>query len=99
MTRTTYNWPVIFFTALVIAVGGAGMTYKMSEFAMTIVKDDIAGFGAVALSVYAAGTLPLLFLSLWGFGRGHFRNMEQPKYRMLELDTQIERRGNIIPPA
>jgi len=99
MNRSAFNWPVIFFTALVVAVGGAGMAYKMTEFATTIVKEDIAGFGAVALSVYFAGSMPLLFLTLWGIGRGHFRDIERPKYRMLEFDTQIELRGNVIPQA
>lgn len=81
------------FAAVVLVVAGVGFVYKMSEFAATIVKDEIEGFGAVAIGVYLTGALPLLFLTLWAILSGRFRDIERPKYRMLELDREIEASG------
>jgi hypothetical protein len=90
MSPNKRTWFLAAFAAAVVLLGGFGMVYKMTEFTMTIVKDDVAGFGVVALAVYFTGMLPLLFLTLWGICAGHFRDIERPKYRMLELDREIE---------
>jgi len=83
----------ILFAAAVLVVAGLGFIYKMSEFAMTIIKDDVEGFGAVALGVYLTGVIPLVFLTLWAILSGRFRDIERPKYRMLEMDREIEASG------
>ena len=57
--------------------------------------DEVAGFGVVAVSTYLLGMLPLLFLMLWAVTTGRFRDVEAPKLRMLELDREIERGGEI----
>jgi nitrogen fixation-related uncharacterized protein len=56
-------------------------------------KEDVEGFGAVAVSIYLIGMVPILFLSLWAVFTGRFRDIERPKYRLLELDREIERGG------
>jgi nitrogen fixation-related uncharacterized protein len=63
----------------------------MTEFALTIVKEDVEGFGAAAISLYLMGLLPIIFLNLWAILSGRFRDIERPKYRMFELDQEIER--------
>jgi hypothetical protein len=90
MKLTVRSWFLIVFCTAVVVIAGSAMVYKMTEFTMTIIKDDISGFGVVALAVYFTGMLPLLFLTLWGICAGHFRDIEGPKYRMLELDDEIE---------
>ena len=84
---------------LALAVGvfvfaGLGFTYKMSEFAVTIVKDEIEGFGAVAVATYLIGIVPMTFLMLWAVFTGRFRDLEATKRRLFELDAEIERGGN-----
>jgi uncharacterized membrane protein YhaH (DUF805 family) len=86
---------VFSFAVLVLVVAGLGFTYKMSEFAMTIVEGDIAGFGAAAVSVYLIGIVPILFLTLWAVFTGRFHDIERPKYRLFELDDEIERGGEL----
>ncbi len=85
----------IAFAVAVVVIAGLGFVYKMTEFATTIIKDDIEGFGAVAVSIYLIGMLPIVFLTLWAVLSGRFRDIERPKYRMLELDREIERGGEI----
>ncbi|HEY8514073.1 MAG TPA: hypothetical protein VIS07_01000 [Candidatus Binatia bacterium] len=82
-------------TVLVMAVAGLAFVYKMAEFAMTMIEDDVVGFGAVTVVTYLLGMLPILFMTLWAVFSGRFRDIEAPKYRMLELDEQIERGGEL----
>jgi cbb3-type cytochrome oxidase maturation protein len=83
---------VVFSLAVgVMVFAGAAFTYKMGEFALTIAKDDIQGFGAVAVVTYLLGMLPIVFLMLWAVASGKFRDIERPAVRVLELDEEIER--------
>ncbi len=82
------------FAASVCVFAGLGFTYKMSEFALTIVKDEVEGFGAVAVATYLIGMVPLLFVMLWAVMTGRFRDLEATKRRLFELDDEIERGGN-----
>ena len=95
MTRRSI---VVFaFAIIVMVVAGTSFVYKMTEFAMTIVKDDVEGFGAVAVATYLIGMLPIVFVTLWAAFAGKFRDIERPKFRLLELDREIERGGELSP--
>jgi hypothetical protein len=83
------------FAAAVMVFAGLGFVYKMTEFAATIIKDDVEGFGAVAVSIYLIGMVPIVFFTLWAVLTGKFRDIEAPKYRMFELDAEIERGGEL----
>ena len=41
------------------------------------------------------GMLPLLLLTVWAALSGHFRDVERPKFRMFEIDAEIERGGEL----
>jgi hypothetical protein len=86
---------VVGFAVAVLVIAGLGFVYKMTEFSMTIVKDDVEGFGGAAVAVYLLGVVPMVFLNLWAVFTGRFRDIERPKYRMLELDQEIERGGDL----
>jgi hypothetical protein len=79
----------------VMVISGGAFFLKMFEFVMTMAGDEVAGFGAVAVSTYLLGMAPLLFLMLWAVTTGRFRDVEAPKLRMLELDREIERGGEL----
>jgi hypothetical protein len=83
------------FAAVVLVVGGLGFVFKMTEFAMTIVKEDVEGFGAAAIAIYLMGMVPIAFLTLWAVLTGRFSDIEAPKHRLLELDAEIERGGEL----
>jgi len=94
---TTKGVVLVAMSVLVMVVAGLAFTFKMADFAMTIVKDDVAGFGAVSVATYLTGMLPLLLLTLWAAFSGRFRDIERPKYRLFELDAEIERGGELAP--
>jgi len=93
MTRR--SMVVFAFAIVVMVVAGTSFVYKMTEFAMTIVKDDVEGFGAVAVATYLIGMLPIVFVTLWAVVSGKFADVERPKFRLLELDREIERGGEL----
>ena len=86
---------VFAFAIVVMVIAGASFVYKMTEFAMTIVNDDVEGFGAVAVATYLIGMLPLVFVTLWAVLSGKFSDIERPKFRLFELDREIERGGEL----
>lgn len=93
--RGARNATVIVFAVAVLLVAGVGFIYKMTEFAATIANDEVEGFGAMAVGTYLIGVVPILFLTLWAVFSGKFRDIEAPKFRMLELDREIERGGEL----
>ena len=93
MTRR--SMVVFAFAIVVMVVAGTSFLYKMTEFAMTIVKDDVEGFGAVAVATYLIGMLPIVFVTLWAVVSGKFADIERPKFRLFELDREIERGGEL----
>ena len=86
---STRSIAVFAFAVVVMLVAGTSFVYKMTEFAMTIVKDDVEGFGAVAVATYLIGMLPIVFITLWAVLTGKFADIEKPKYRLLELDREL----------
>jgi len=86
---------VVGFGVAVLVISGVAFVYKMTEFSMTIVNDDIRGFGAVAVMIYLIGMLPIVFINLWAIFSGKFRDIERPKYRIFELDQEIEKGGEL----
>jgi hypothetical protein len=89
------RWVSMSFAVLVFVIAGVGFVYKMTEFTLTMVKDDIEGFGAISVSVYLLGIVPMVFINLWAVFTGRFRDIERPKYRLFELDREIERGGEL----
>jgi hypothetical protein len=87
---------VFAFAIAIMVIAGASFIYKMTEFAMTIVRNDIEGFGAVAVATYLIGMLPIVFITLWAVFTGKFSDIERPKFRLFELDQEIERGGELV---
>ena len=93
MTRRSM---VVFgFAIVVMLVAGTSFVYKMTEFALTIERDDVEGFGAVAVATYLIGMLPIVLITLWAVVTGKFSDVERPKLRLFELDREIERGGEL----
>ncbi len=83
----------------VMVVAGSAFVMKMFDFIMTMSGDEVAGFGAVAVSTYLMGMAPLVLLLLWAVTTGRFRDIEAPASRMLELDREVERGGELAGPS
>ena len=79
----------IFFVTAITAAGGM-FIFKLFSFLKTIKKDELAGFAFDPIMVYAFVAMGFLFLLAWAFMTGQFRDIERPKYEMLErFDEQV----------
>jgi hypothetical protein len=85
------NLTVLALMIGVVLIAGTGFVYKMTEFAVTISRGEVEGFGAVAVATYLIGMLPIVCIALWATLTGRFRDIERPKVRMLELQDEIDR--------
>lgn len=96
----TPHWMLALWSGIVV-IAALAFVFKMTEFAMTLTdqgSNGFGGFGGVALGAYLLGMLPMMFLTLWGVCSGQFRDVERPKYRMLEMQEEIAAYGNRVPP-
>jgi nitrogen fixation-related uncharacterized protein len=94
MARRPPAGPVAFVLAIaVMVIAGGAFVYKMAEFTVTIARDEVEGFGAVAVATYLIGMVPIVFVTLWAVLTGRFHDIEAPKYRVLEIDRELEEAG------
>ena len=83
---------------LAITCAGGMFVFKLFSFMKTIKKDELAGFAFDPILIYAVVTVGFLCLLAWAFLTGQFRDIERPKYEMLErCDAQdrSERTGHL----
>jgi hypothetical protein len=77
-----------------LAVAGGGLTFclKLYDFIKTAGRGELPGFAFATVVSYFIVTLGFLCLALWAFLSGHFHDIEEPKYRLLETESEIDRR-------
>ncbi len=88
---------MVFF---VILPGGISFIAKMIAYSkVELVEDGLAGF-ALPFINYIFVALGFVALFIWAFFMGHFRNMEQPSYDMLnremsfdDCDAELKKKG------
>lgn len=81
------------FSVVLVMVAGSAFLMKLVEFFYTATSsgtDALASFLIPVLNylMVAAG---FFCLFLWAYSRGHFRDIEGPKYRMLEMQAEFDR--------
>ena len=79
---------IFFLTAAVCA--GCMFVFKLFAFLRTIERDEMAGFAFDPIVVYGFVAMGFLFLLIWAYMTGQFRDIERPKYEMLERFRQQE---------
>lgn len=79
------------FFAFAVTVAGCMFTYKLFAFLSTIRKDELAGFAFDPIVIYGLVAGGFLLLLAWAWMTGQFRDIERPKYEMLERFEEQER--------
>lgn len=79
------NRAMLIFMFLVVFLAGIAFSFKVFEFVYTSNQSPAADFIMPVLTylVVASG---FFCLFLWAYLSGQFKDIEAPKYRMLELD-------------
>jgi nitrogen fixation-related uncharacterized protein len=90
---------ISWFAFLVVIFAGLGFSYKLSQFIRTMVNKEVQGFALVPVTTYFVVGIGYLCLFVWSYLQGHYKDVEGPKYRLLEreaeLDAERERTGTL----
>jgi cbb3-type cytochrome oxidase maturation protein len=93
--RTKREWIALILGAWVVggvAFAGGSFVYKIIEIVSTVPKGDAPGFAVIQVVTYLLVAVGFFFLFLWSFLKGDFKDLEGPKYRMLEREEELRRR-------
>lgn len=90
-TRAIVLWTV---AALILIPGGYGFVEKFIQFArlLALDPDKGGGFTIIPITNYLIVTAGMTCLLIWAVAQGMFRDIERPKYTMLEREAQLDRR-------
>ncbi len=83
------------FMWTVVGLAGAGFLFKLVEFTLAAVTTDGLGFALVPVVSYVAVALGFTCIFLWSFTRGEYRDVEEPKHRMLRMQEEFDRAESI----
>ena len=86
---------IVLWTAMLVGITLAGLAfaYKVAEFIFTMSGNEVQGFADVPVTVYFIVAAGWLFLLVWCWRSGKFTDIERPKFEMLEMEAEYERRG------
>ena len=88
-TRTIVFWSL----AIGIVLPGAyGFTEKFLQFIRTFRSDATGGFTIVPMANYLIVTAGFACLLVWAIAHGMFRDVEKPKFDMLEREAELDAR-------
>jgi hypothetical protein len=86
----------LWILAIVILLPGAyGFGVKLWEFINEVKQDDGVGFTVFPISNYFLVTAGMACLLVWAIAHGMFRNVEGPKYTMLDRENELDRREQL----
>lgn len=75
----------------IIVPGGYGFIEKFIQFIRTLNTESGGGFTIVPISNYLMVAMGFTCLLGWAIVNGMFRDVEGPKYRMLEREQELDR--------
>lgn len=88
------NIAVSIMAVVILGFCAYGFGSKFLEFIHLVTTDDLAAsegiFAVSPMSNYLLASAGFLCLMGWAAAQGMFHNIEQPKHRMLDLDTQLD---------
>ena len=80
------------FSIAMIVTAGTAFCMKLIDFYITATREGASAMGSFLIPVmnylFVAAGFALLFV--WAYTRGQFRNVEAPKYRMLEMNRACD---------
>jgi len=81
------------FSVTMVLIAGSGFLFKLIEFYITATTKGPGALGSFLIPVanYLLVAAGFFCLFLWAYVTGQFRDVEAPKYRMLEMQDEIDR--------
>jgi hypothetical protein len=89
-TKRSQVITTIIFALVILIPSFVGFANKFREFIL-IFRGDVDGVFAITPIVnYLLASLGFFFLFCWAIAHGMFRDIEQPKYAMLENERKLD---------
>ena len=85
------RWILGFFL-ISMAIAGVGFSVKIFEFADDLADEKGLQFAGAHLLTYGLVAIGFLLLLLHSFLCGHFRDIEEPKFDLLEKERRYDER-------
>lgn len=80
---------LLVMSVMILVPSMVGFVLKFVEFIRTFHNSADGAFAITPMLNYLLASLGFFFLLIWAAFNGMFRDIEQPKYRMLEIDTKL----------
>lgn len=78
------------FAVCILAPAGYGFVEKLMLFILAVKRDLIGAFTIVPVVNYLIVTAGMACLLAWAVANGMFRNLEGPKYDLLERERRLD---------
>lgn len=94
-TKPTRWSPIVSLVMAVLILGPAayGFVEKLMLFILAVRRDLIGGFTIVPVVIYLIVTAGMVCLLIWAIHGGMFRDVEKPKFDMLEREADLDRKA------
>jgi cbb3-type cytochrome oxidase maturation protein len=81
------------FSIVMVVTAGSAFLFKLIEFFVTATREGPTAMGSFLIPVlnYLLVAAGFFLLFLWAYFSGQFRDVEAPKYRMLQMQDEIDR--------
>jgi hypothetical protein len=90
MTQRAQVITTIVFAVVILVPSLLGFANKLREFIM-IFRGEVDGVFAISpIMNYLLASLGFFFLFCWAIAHGMFRDLERPKYAMLENERRLD---------
>lgn len=74
-----------------VVVAGATFMYKLYEFIVAASQGQMPGLLVASVIPYFLMSLGFLLLAAWAYSTGQFRDIEGPKYQLIDDELELER--------
>ncbi|GEM_PF-2297273 len=89
MPRSHKGWMIFFL--VIVAFAGVAFFFKLYEFFYDLSSQEGFRFAGAHLGTYLLVAAGFFLLLLYGFLKGHYTNIEQPKYDLLDKEQSYDR--------
>ncbi|RMG34047.1 MAG: hypothetical protein D6725_14895 [Planctomycetota bacterium] len=95
MISSTGRWVKVATAVLAVVIlvpSMIGFGTKLYEFVQVVRSDPDGVFALTPVTNYLLASAGFFFLLLWAAANGMFRDIERPKYEMLQQEEELDRR-------
>ncbi len=79
------------FGVVMVVIAGGGFIFKLIEFLTAFTSGEPFQFSIIPVMTYLIVAAGFGCLFMWAYLSGQFKDIEQPKHRMLEMQEEFDR--------